>query len=267
MDCGAGFTFPADQATLWFNEARVDFANPPRFAFDPDNPWFRKYQALHEACLDLAAPDHFLMGQIIALPDNDVLALLMGAENFLTALLDHPQWMKAALVQLAQMHADVMEQFLTLNRRRTPYWYGIAGWADFWAPEPFLATQSDVSCTLSTAMFHEFILPELDLLGARFGALWYHLDGYEARHHLPTLLTRDYVRAGQFVPGANRPPNGSHWIELYRQVQAAGRILWLDAPAENIAPLLRQLDPSLLVLRTYAPSQRAAEELLAAAGY
>jgi 5-methyltetrahydrofolate--homocysteine methyltransferase len=263
MDCGGGFTFPANRGTIWFKETRLDFDRPPAFGFDEANPCIRQYEKLHRACLDAAEDDGFLVGQPIVLPGNDVLPLLMGPERFLTALVDHPQWMKAALAQLAEKHARVMEHFLTMNRIACRYWYGIAGWADFWAPEPFLATQSDVSCMLSPGMFAEFVLPELDLLGRRFGRLWYHLDGPDARRHLPALLSRDYIQAVQFVPGAGQPPNGPAWLDTYRQIQGAGRIVWLSLPAENIAPLLRQLDLGLVCFQTWAATEQETRDLLA----
>ena len=265
MDCGGGFTFPADLSTIWFNEIEVNLESPPAFGFNPANPWVRKYEALHRVGMEAAGDDGFLMGQIIALPGNDVLSMLMGTEPFLTALIDHPAWMKAALRQLAEQHAQTTDYFFALTRRTCRYWYGIAGWAPCWAPEPFVAAQSDVSCMLSPDMFAEFILPELDLLGARFGRLWYHLDGPDARVHLPALLARDYLRVVQFVPGAGQPPNGPVWLDTYRQIQAAGRVVWVALPPENIEPLVRALDPGRLCFQTWTDTEREARELLAAA--
>ena len=265
MDCGAGFAFPEDYSTIWFNRAKLDFDRPPNLGFDPENPWLRRYEALHGACVEAAGEDGFLVGQVTALPGNDVLPLLLGTQEFLTALLDHPLWMRSALGQLAEKHARVMEHFFALTRAVCRYWYGIAGWAHFWAPEPFLVAQSDVSCMLSPDMFAEFVLPELDLLGKRFGRLWYHLDGPAARRHLPTLLSRDYLRVIQFTPGEGQSPNGPAWLDIYKEIQAAGRIVWLGLPPENIEPLIRLLDPALLCFQTQTRTEGEARELLSAA--
>ena len=61
---------------------------------------------------------------------------------------------------------------------------------------------------LSPAMFDRFVVPELDVYGEDHGALWYHLDGGDARQHLPRLLSLPYLRVVQYVPAPFEPPNG-----------------------------------------------------------
>jgi hypothetical protein len=41
-----------------------------------------------------------------------------------------------------------------------------------------------------------------------YGALWYHLDGGDARQHLPRLLSLPYLRVVQYTPAPCEPPNG-----------------------------------------------------------
>ena len=45
------------------------------------------------------AATSFWSGRPTMLPANDVLAMLMGTEAFLLALVDHPQWMAQAIVE------------------------------------------------------------------------------------------------------------------------------------------------------------------------
>jgi len=132
----------------------------------------------------------------------------------------------------------------------------------YWVPEPFNATQSDVSCMLSPELFDRFMLPELEVYGREYGALWYHLDGGDARQHLPRLLSLPYLRVLQYTPAPGEPPNGPGHLEMYRQVQSAGKILHLQLPRENIEPLVRELDPALLMLDTWCPSRDEGERLL-----
>jgi hypothetical protein len=142
------------------------------------------------------------------------------------------------------------------------YWYGNAGWMALWAPEPFLSTQSDVSCMLSPEMFDRFVVPELDVYGQAHNALWYHLDGGDAKQHLPRLLSLPYLRVIQYVPAPFEPPNGPGHLEMYQQIQAAGRIVHIQVPAENVESLVRELDPSLLMLDTWCASRADGEKLL-----
>ena len=70
------------------------------------------------------------------------------------------------------------------------------------------------------------------------------------------------MRAIQYVPGAGQPPNGPDYLDLYRQVQAAGRCLDIDVPIENVELLIRHLRPEGLVIRTYVAKPELADELL-----
>ena len=125
----------------------------------------------------------------------------------------------------------------------------------FCAPGPFRSTQSDVSCMLSPAMYDEFILPELDILHRELGPLWNHLDGGNARKHLPRLLSLPFLRVVQYTPAPNEPPNGPDHLDMYRAIQAAGKIIHIELPWQNIEPLVRELDPALLMLQTRCESE------------
>jgi len=265
MASGSTPRFPPGRDTIWFDEIEVDWERPPSFAFDPDDPWLRRYQALHRAVAEAAGRDGFLVGSVCALPGNDMLSMLLGTQRFLENLVDRPEWMRAAIGQLAEKHVRVQEHFAGLTRELNDFWYGNAGWAVFWGPQRFQAVQSDVSCMLGPDMFTEFILPELDLLGRRFGRLWYHLDGPDAVRHLPALCSRDYLRVIQYVPGAGKAGNGPAWMDLYRRIQAAGRVVHVDAHPAQVEALIRGLDPGLLCIETRVESEREAQDLLISA--
>ena len=67
------------------------------------------------------------------------------------------------------------------------------------------------------------------------------------------------------TPMAGTPANGPEHMDLYRKIQAAGKIVHVALPSENVEPLARQLDPGRLCLHTACRSVREADELLAAA--
>ena len=64
------------------------------------------------------------------------------------------------------------------------------------------------------------------------------------------------------MPAPCEPPNGPGHLEMYRQIQAAGRIVHIQVPWQHVEPLVRELDPALLVLFTSCPSRAAGEKLL-----
>lgn len=251
--------------TIWFESLPFDWDAPPAFDLDWKDVWFRRYETLHRAIVGLAGKDDFMVGQVCLLPASDVLALLLGGEQFLLALVERPDWVRRTLRKLTENWCAIVGHFHLLTAATNDFWYGNAGWARVWGPEPFVSTQSDISCMLSPEMFAEFILPELDLVGQRFGRVWYHLDGPPAHRHLPALCSREYLRVIQWVPGAGQPPNGPAYLDLYRTIQRAGKILHIYVPMENIESIVRSLDPSRLIIETTVRSVREANELLAAA--
>lgn len=264
VNCLGGTPRFADE-TIWFEPMEFDFDAPPAFGFDPENPWVKRFHRAHLALAEAAGKDDFLVGQPCILPASDLLSMLMRAHNFLLALVDHPRWMREAIVQGARVQAEACKHCRGLIEGRHEFLYGIGGWMPFWAPEPFSATQADVSCMLSPAMYDEFILPELELCAREFGALWYHLDGGDARQHLPRLLSLPYLRVVQYTPAPCEPPNGPAHLEFYRTIQAAGKIVHVQLPKENVEPLARSLDPGLLMLSTSCDSIEEGQELLRSA--
>ncbi len=252
-----------DPATIWFDTCPVDFGKPSPFRHDPDSPWVEKYRQLLLALCKEAGHGGFLIGKPGGLPANDLLSMLMGTEGFLYALMDHPDWMAEAILTGArdQLQARQALQAL-LHAQGHEYWYGNAGWMPFWAPEPFNTTQSDVSCMLSPDLFDRFVLPELELHGGEHGALWYHLDGGDAKQHLPRLLSLPFLRVLQYVPAPFEPPNGPGHLEMYRQAQEAGKIVHIEVPWQHVEPLVRELDPARLMLHTHCASRAGGERLL-----
>jgi len=252
-----------DPGTIWFETREVDFTQPSPFRHDPDCSWMRKYRALLLAMGKAAGQDDFLVGKPGGLPANDLLSMHMGTEAFMFALMDEPEWMAEAILTGAQDQLQARQELTALLRAQGhQYWYGNAGWMTFWAPEPFNATQSDVSCMLSAEMFDRFVVPELDVHGEEHGALWYHLDGGDARQHLPRLLSLPYLRVIQYVPAPCEPANGPGHLEMYRQIQAAGKIVHIEVSRQNVEPLVRELDPALLMLDTWCPTRAEGEQLL-----
>jgi hypothetical protein len=259
-----GGTPQFDLRTIWFEQIDIDFNKPSPFRYEDGDIWIKAYTELYKAVADMAGKDDFLVGKPGGLPANDLLSMLMGTESFIFALVDHPEWMHEAIILGAREQLRIRRQLEELIRGKHDFWYGNAGWMPFWAPEEYTTTQSDVSCMLSPDMFEQFIVPELDIYGEAYGALWYHLDGGDAQQHLPRLLSLPYLKVVQYVPAPAEPPNGPDHLELYRTIQAAGRIVHIQVSREQVEPLLKALDPALLMLQTQCDSITEGEELLEA---
>jgi len=259
-----GGTPQFDDRTIWFERRVVDFDRPSPFRHDPESEWVRRHRALVRALYAAAGRDAFAVGASGGLAANDLLAMQMGTQEFLLALVDHPEWMAGAILTAARDQLQVRREGQRIAQEcGHEFWYGGGGFMPFWAPEPFNRMQSDVSCMLSPEMFDRFVVPEIEVHGTEHGALWYHLDGGDACGHLPRLLSLPFMRVVQYVPAPGEPPNGPGHLEMYRRIQAAGRIVHVNLPRENVEPLLRELDPGLLMLQTRCPSREEGERLLA----
>lgn len=248
--------------TIWFETRAVDFGAPSPFRHDPGSPWTAKYRRLLDAVCEAAGRDGFLVGAPTHLPANNLLSMHMGTQAFLLVLVDHPDWMADAILAGARDQVGLQRELQAMVRVRCDFWYGNAGWMPFWAPTPFNCAQSDVSCMLSPEMFDRFVVPELEILGADQGALWYHLDGGDAKQHLPRLLSLPFLRVVQYTPAPLEPPNGPGHLELYWCIQAAGKIVHVQVAAQHVEPLARELDPALLMLDTRVSSPAEGERFL-----
>ncbi len=247
--------------TIWFEPLAVDWDHPPGLELDWESPWFHKVLALHRAMLQAAGRDNFVVGRDGFMPPSDMLAFVIGPETLLAAMGEHRDWVRAAILKLARNWIELTRYFQALVAAANDFWYGNL-WLPFWAPEPFVSTQCDLSCMISPAMFEEFVLPELDLIGQEFRQVWYHLDGQSAWQHLDRLLALPYLRVIQFTPMSGTEPNGPAYLDLYRRIQAAGKIVHINLPAENIEPLVKALNPARVCFDTGCASIAAAEDLL-----
>jgi len=251
------------ERTIWFETQKVDFEKPSPFRHDSQSPWTLKYKTLVQAMCRAAGRDDFCVASGGGLPANDLLSMLMGTEAFLIALIEHPEWMANAIKEGAKDQMALkkrMQQVVHESGHAIPN--GKTGWMPFWAPEPFGIMQSDVSCMLSPKMFDMFVLPEVEIAAAELGPLWFHLDGGDARQHLPRLLSLPFLRVLQYVPTPSEPPNGPDHLDMYKQIQAAGKIVHISVPQPAVEPLVRALDPSRLMLETSCSNREEGEKLL-----
>lgn len=259
LGCGTGVKFDLARNTVWHPHLMDDINGPHNWHPGPDDPWRKKLTAVIRRLLDLA-PGNFFVGGACQVPVNDLLSLIRGGQEFLFDLADNPAVCRRRLEEMLPLWIADYEYFRDLISHGQS---GCAwGWPGIWHDQSCMLSQSDMSCMISTAMFEEYVLPELDSLGERYSRIWYHLDGWDARHHLPALLSRPYVKIVQYVSEPGKPCNGPHFMELYRQIQSAGRGLDIDLTSDDLEYVIRRLRPEGLIIRTKMDSPEQAQELL-----
>lgn len=139
---------------------------------------------------------------------------------------------------------------------------GYGNWWPIWCRERLLVFQSDLSCMVSPEMFERFIVPHLEITAEHVVHAFYHLDGPDAIRHVERVCRIPQVRAIQWVPGAGTEPGALQWLDLSKRIQAAGCAVFAGAGVDEVEPLIRELDPSNLILGTQVESPSAADRLL-----
>ena len=263
LGCGCAVHFAPE--TVWHLKTMGSIYEPLGWHPGQDDLWRQKLDRVVSRLLD-AAPGKFLVGYVCQTMVNDLLALIRGVDDFMVDLaLDMNQCVRQ-LEKMFDLWADTFEHYRNMIDERQKAWHDGCAWttARLWHPEFFMISQSDISCMISEEMFERYVVRELECVADRYtDCIWYHLDGPGAIKHLPRLLSKPYIRAVQWVPGAGQLENGPAWMDLYREVQRANKCLDLSVQSQdNVEYLIRHLRPEGLIIRTDAASQQQADELI-----
>ncbi len=254
---GYGAPLHYSEQTIWQEPIISSWDPAPRLELDESDWAWRQVQAVVARCAEVAAGKWMVGWPNIHQP-NDHLPLLRGSQVFCLDLLDHPAEVKRALRKLLDNWYVMYERISGMLSAQE----GSITWLPVWCPWRRCVTlQSDISCTLSPAMFEEFIAPELEELSGWLDACIYHLDGPGALQHLNRLLALERLHAIQWTPGTGNE-EGLAWLELFRRIQERGKgvVIWL--PYDQVEAAVRELKPEGLFILTSAESPEAAETLL-----
>ena len=190
---------------------------------------------------------------------GDTLAALRGTEPLLFDCIETPAKVKAAELWLMEMWCEVYEVFADLLHQSKR---GAASWFPLWAPERCYPSHCDFAYNISPAMFREMFLPAIERQTRFLKYVVHHLDGIGNFVHLPALLEVPGIQAIEVLPGANKP-SPLHFLDLLREVQAAGKNLALGLPPEEVEDALSLLSAKGLFITTHCETEQEARDLLA----
>lgn len=260
-----GGKYAFDRHTFWFTAPVLeDLEWIEEFRVRPDNVWLRRIWEFTEYALERAG-GRFLVGVTDIGGGMDVLAGLRGTENLLVDLVERPEAVKRAL---AVVYEEWWSLYAGLAARLLDAQGAVPGWNTLYADDRSYPLQNDFSCMISAAQFRAFDVPFLEDLCGRLTYALYHLDGPGAVQHAPALCEIEQLNAIQWIPGAGAPGGDTgrggmhHWLDLLRQIQAAGKGLELYVHPEEAVSLAAELRPQGLLMKTYAGSRADAERLL-----
>jgi 5-methyltetrahydrofolate--homocysteine methyltransferase len=263
--CGSDVVF--DKASVWHHVSLPSMTASMKWHPGPSDPWRHKFDKVLNRLLD-EAPGQFLVSYQCQVMANDLLTLIRGVDDFMADIAFDTDQCVRRLREMWNLWAETFDHFRQLIASRQQDHV----WANLWSPKFFMISQSDMSCMISPTMFGQYVMKELEWVAERYSdTIWYHLDGPGAIRHLPMLLSRPFVRVIQWVPGAGQPDQGPAWLEIYRQVQKAGRNLDLyfrSSTEENLKGmeyLIRHLRPEGVIIRSSVDTPEQADELIAKA--
>ena len=255
----AGFFKGADYQigdTVWFFPSLTDLA---QLEFDKNSYLYQQTLITARALTEDSQGDYF-----VSMPDStgnaDALAHLMGSEAFLISMIDDPAATTTALEKIQRSYADIMTESYAIIKDNNQGG-SCVGWLGTWAPGFHAQMQCDLSVMISSALFKQFIMPELQAQCDLLEYPLYHFDGIEQLRHLDDLLSLPKLKTIQWTQVVGQPPV-TDYIPQLQKIQAAGKNLHIAVDSRQIPPLMENLSSRGLYLTTWANSKDEADAIV-----
>lgn len=264
---GAEMQLKPRDFTSWVRPSLKNADGYPSFRLDPANRWWNLYLDIIRSSAQLGKDKW-----ITAYPDLhsgiDALAALRSPERLMLDMLESPETVRRAMSEMTRLWKEIVDLVSNLV---LPTGQGTSNWTMGWSEKRFLCIgQNDFSCLIGPKMFEEFCLEDTVQCTNHVDRAIYHLDGQGALKHLPRILEIERIDCIQWIQGA-RQPLPSHWIDLLKSIQDAGKTVQLfyagahggDADFQHeLAVLCQALDPRRLFFVIEARSVEEADALL-----
>ncbi|NOZ21076.1 MAG: hypothetical protein GXP25_08295 [Planctomycetes bacterium] len=254
---GCDLEYMESRFTSWAIPNITDWDNPPSFEFDPENEWWKRMvQTLEHAAA--RAEGRYLIGCPDTHAGGDCLAAMRGQERLCLDTIDVPEKIEAAMAKIEQAvipYFDGVFDILRKHQAGTPC-------MGCWMPGNSCVVQCDFIALISTDMLKRFFLNEARIETEYLDHCFFHLDGPDALKHMDTILELPELDGLNYVVGSGQEFGLERMIDLYKRVQAAGKIAVFGASAANLETILEELDPRKLFLRMGAGTEEQAKEIL-----
>lgn len=236
--------------TVWFTPPREIAIQDLSLAYDPDNWWWQRVQAVTRSLVErygsMLQVSHTDLGGNL-----DVLASFVTTERLLTDLIDQPNEVERLADQITSLWLKYYDGLDAIIR---PTCRGTSAWAPLWSPAKTYMLQCDFSYMISPKMFERFVLPDLTRICDHLDHGFYHLDGKGEIPHLDMLLSIERLRGVQWIPGDGQP-SPDQWLELLKRIRDGGKLCQVFVNPEGALRIVKNLGGKgfLLVVDTYGP--------------
>lgn len=260
MTTGFGAELDFSDHTSWSHPILTDWAQVASLRFDPQSPYIAKIQEMTRLGVERGR-GRFITGLTDIHPGGDLAASLRNPQDFCMDLLESPDEVEHLLQTIQPAYADFYDLLYAILREGGQTL--TTTWLPFCTNGRFYVPSNDFSCMISSAQFERFFLARLAEEIEFLDRSIYHLDGPNALHHLPAILSIPKLNAVQWVYGAGHGP-ARRWIPVYKQIQAAGKGLQIcDCTMADLDDIFANLRPEGVALTGWTNSVAEADAMIA----
>ena len=232
-----------DFGTSWTEPILDDWSQAGQLELDWDNLTLNKLDEMTDALL-AAGKGKFIVGMPDWHPGGDALAAFRDPQRLAMDMLEHLDEVNKLLNRIEVDYFAVYDRFYEkLYRHGQP----ITSWTPLVYQGKYYIPSNDFSIMISKSMYAEVFLPGIQRECQFLDRSIYHLDGPGALRHLETILGIPELNALQWVPGAGNEVF-SRWVEVYRQVQAAGKGIQVNCRLDEVEEVMEALKPQGMFL-------------------
>jgi hypothetical protein len=231
------------QETVWFTPPETDrngAASVPLehlvLAYDADNVWWRRVQAVTAAMIE-RWDGRLAVGMTDLGGNLDILASFRGTEGLLYDVMDAPEVVERRAAEVTALWLRYYDELDAIIR---PSCRGTTCWSPIWSRGKTYMLQCDFSYMISPAMFERFVLPDLTACCEHLDHGFYHLDGKGEIPHLDMLMSIERLRGIQWIPGDGQPPPEA-WLPLLKRIRDGGKLCQVFVSAEGARTIVRNL--------------------------
>lgn len=237
------------ETTTWFHPSEVKAIEELRFAYQPGNVWLERIKTLCRIAMD-RWQGMVQVGMTDLGGTLDIISSFRPGEALLLDLYDRPAEVERLAWQTHDLWWRYFEEIDSVLRPVNP---GYTTWSPIFSEQSYYMLQCDFCYMISPEMFDRFVKPELAAACRKLKHAFYHLDGIGQLPHLDSILSIKELKGIQWVPGAGQPDN-RHWIDVFRRIRKAGKLIEVRGAPEVLDGVVEQLGSGegLIAFGTFA---------------
>jgi 5-methyltetrahydrofolate--homocysteine methyltransferase len=193
-----GGDYMLSENTVWYdrNPLIKDIEQMPELKFDTDSVMWKTLCAEYAYFFDKnrgGFATYADLGGTI-----DIGASLLGAENLMVEMYDHPDELHALLDKIDDVWLESFRLSSEILMRGQKYY---SSWLTLIRERAWYPLQADLSVMLSPSAFETFVVPSLERVAKAIGGKTaYHLDGRGEIKHIDRILAIPEIDTVEWVP-------------------------------------------------------------------